>query len=122
MTTEIMIAVRDVAASSAWYQHLLGCTSNHGGPEFDRLIHGGNVVLLLHHWGAPEHPTMLSPASGAIGHGVVLYFRVPDVDAIYQRAVEMKATALSAPAYNEQAFQREFSLRDPDGYLLTVCQ
>ena len=33
-----MIAVRDVEASSRWYQQLLGLRSDHGGPNYERLL------------------------------------------------------------------------------------
>jgi predicted enzyme related to lactoylglutathione lyase len=121
MKTEAMIAVRDVEASSAWYQQLLGVQSDHGGTEFDRLVDGPEVVLLLHHWGAPEHPSMLSASDGPIGQGLVLYFRASDLDAVHRRAKDLQAQIMSAPAFNPQSRQREFTLRDPDGYVLTIC-
>jgi len=34
MRPQPLIAVRDVAAASAWYQRLLGCTSGHGGDGY----------------------------------------------------------------------------------------
>ena len=43
-----LIAVRDVEASSRWYQRLLGCESAHGGPEYERFTHNGRLVLQLH--------------------------------------------------------------------------
>jgi catechol 2,3-dioxygenase-like lactoylglutathione lyase family enzyme len=117
-----MIAVADVEKSSAWYQRLLGCRSNHGGPYFDRLVNdAGEVLLLLHHWGAEEHPSMRARPAGEQGVGLVLYFRVDDLKAAYRRAMEMKAAVLDEPHYNEQAHQDEFSLRDPDGYFITIC-
>jgi catechol 2,3-dioxygenase-like lactoylglutathione lyase family enzyme len=39
-----MIAVRDVEASSRWYQELLGLHSDHGGPEYERLLADGDEV------------------------------------------------------------------------------
>lgn len=120
-TVEPMIAVRDVAASSRWYQELLGCRSEHGGEEFNRLVDEDNVVLLLHHWGAPEHPSMLTIDSGPIGHGLLLYFRVENIAEIYERAVEISADHISPPAFNSQSHQTEFSLQDPDGYFITIC-
>ena len=39
--SQTMIAVRDVEASSRWYQQLLGLRSDHGGPEYERLLAGG---------------------------------------------------------------------------------
>lgn len=45
-----LICVRDVEASSLWYQQLLGCESGHGGSEYERLNHAGRLVLQLHQW------------------------------------------------------------------------
>jgi catechol 2,3-dioxygenase-like lactoylglutathione lyase family enzyme len=42
-----LIAVRDVAASSRWYQALLGCESAHGGHEYEMLVSSGKLVLQL---------------------------------------------------------------------------
>ena len=42
--------MRDVEASSRWYQRLLGCESAHAGPSYERLIRSGNLVLQLHRW------------------------------------------------------------------------
>jgi len=36
--TDPIIAVKDVQASSKWYQAVFGCRSMHGGDEFDILI------------------------------------------------------------------------------------
>ncbi|HSK98112.1 MAG TPA: VOC family protein, partial [Euzebyales bacterium] len=36
--TQTMLAVRDVEASSKWYQRLLGLHSDHGGPHYERLL------------------------------------------------------------------------------------
>ena len=117
-----MIAVGDVEAASAWYQKLLGCVSDHGGSEFDRLVDGDKVVLLLHHWGAPEHASMHSPADGLVGNGLVLYFRVDDLDAAYARAMQLNATIVQEPHFNDLAHQHEFELKDPDGYHITICR
>ena len=122
MTAETMIAVLDVEASSAWYQNLLACESNHGGSEFDRLVIGDEVILMLHHWGAPEHPSMHSPSDGVVGNGLVIYFRVDDLDATFQRAMDLDADIVQQPRFNEVSHQREFELKDPDGYYRTVCE
>ncbi len=36
MRPQPLIAVKDVEASSRWYQRLLGCRSAHGGREYER--------------------------------------------------------------------------------------
>ena len=80
------------------------------------------MVLMLHHWGACEHPSMLAPDGRRAGHGLVIYLRVDQLDVVYERAESMGCGIASAAAYNEIAHQREFSLRDPDGYYLTVFE
>ena len=45
MRPQPLIAVRDVEATSRWYQRLLGCESAHGGAEYERLTVGGELVL-----------------------------------------------------------------------------
>lgn len=117
---EPIIAVADVEASSRWYCDLLNLRSNHGGRYFDQLVSGDQTVLLLHHWGAEEHPSMRSPDNGNVGNGLVLYFRVADVQAVFDRAKELSVRTLGEPALNELSHQTEFSLYDPDGYYLTI--
>ncbi len=38
---QTLLAVADVEASSRWYQQLLGFRSDHGGPEYERLLNRG---------------------------------------------------------------------------------
>ena len=66
MRVQPLIAVRDMEASSRWYQELLGCESGHGGPEYEWLIKDGELVLQLHAWGAHDHPNLGPSRSGAV--------------------------------------------------------
>jgi hypothetical protein len=50
MRPQPLICVHDVEASSRWYQRLLGCRSAHGGPEYERLVSNGRLILQLHRW------------------------------------------------------------------------
>ena len=45
MLPQPLIAVRDVEASSRWYQRLLGCRSGHGGPEYEKLVDPGGRMI-----------------------------------------------------------------------------
>ena len=38
MKTQVMLFVRDVEASSKWYQSLLRAKSGHGGPEYEMVL------------------------------------------------------------------------------------
>ncbi|MDP2578034.1 MAG: VOC family protein [Gemmatimonadota bacterium] len=122
MNSDVMIFVRDVEKSSAWYQNLFGASSAHGGSEFDLIVDGDRLLVMLHHRDADEHPAVSDPTEGTLGSGVLIYITVDDVDAVHRRAVDMEANVLDEPHINERARQIEFSLRDPDGYALTVCR
>ena len=116
-----MLVVRDVPASSTWYQELLGATSGHGGDEFDMIMSGHDLLLALHHSDHIEHPGLATP-DDTPGSGVLLYFSVDDLDPVFERAQAMGAKLIDEPHMNEKASSVEFSLYDPDGYALTVSQ
>ncbi len=90
--------------------------------EFDRIVSDDGLLLMLHHLDADEHPALANPDHGSAGDGVLLFFQVADVLKTYERAREMKAHVIDEPHMNELAGQLEFSLRDPDGYALTICR
>jgi hypothetical protein len=117
-----IIAVKDVEASSKWYQLLFGCRSMHGGKEFDILVdENEEVVICLHKWGAHEHPTMMNPGITP-GNGLILYFRTENMNTIRQN-VEKTGNAVEEEVHlNPNSQRMEFSLRDPDGYYLTITE
>jgi catechol 2,3-dioxygenase-like lactoylglutathione lyase family enzyme len=120
-----MIQVADVTASSQWYQRTLALVSGHGGDEFEMLFAGEPfatpLLLQLHQWEAHEHGFLGSPDL-PIGNGMSLWLEVADraeFDAAWSRA-ESGTEVLSEPAWNPLAHHHEFSLRDPDGYVVAV--
>ena len=119
MQVTVMLNVADVEASSRWYQQMLGMQSGHGGPDFELLMDGEEISLMLHRRAAAHHPS--SPGPGEpVGAGVCVYVRVADIHAIAARATEMGVDH-GGVRFNELAHQDELELRDPDGYFLTVC-
>jgi hypothetical protein len=80
MKPQPLIAVRDVEASSAWYQRLLGCQSGHGGREYEQLVRDGKLLMQLHHWGDHDHPNLGDSNAAPPGHGVLLWFETDDFD------------------------------------------
>jgi len=120
--TEPIIGVTDVAGSSAWYQALLNCHSRHGGDIFEILAdEDDTVILCLHKWGAHDHPTMADPGIQP-GNGLILYFRVSDLQQVWENAQRLHATVEAAPHINENSQMEEFALRDPDGYYIIVSK
>jgi catechol 2,3-dioxygenase-like lactoylglutathione lyase family enzyme len=126
MRPQPLICVRDVEASSRWYQHLLGCRSAHGGPEYERLESGGRLVLQLHAWRVShDHGGIGDPERPPFGNGVLLWFEVDDFDAAVARAAELKAEVVLPRRRNPTDGDGgpnhwEIWLRDPDGYAVVL--
>jgi catechol 2,3-dioxygenase-like lactoylglutathione lyase family enzyme len=80
----------------------------------------GTVLLCLHEWGAHDHPTLTSPDHATPGNGLLLFFRVDDFDVALQRARALVARLEEEPNLNPATKTMEFSLRDPDGYYVTI--
>ena len=117
-----IIAVKDVEASSKWYQSVFDCRSMHGGKEFDILVSENDEILLcLHKWGEHKHPTMTNPTITP-GNGLILYFRTENMNDIYQNALEAGCVIEQDIHLNPNSLKKEFSFRDPDGYFLTVTE
>jgi catechol 2,3-dioxygenase-like lactoylglutathione lyase family enzyme len=120
--------VTDVEASSRWYQRLLGCRSDHGGPEYERLVSDVELVLQLHAWEVGHHHGAIGdPSARPYGNGVLVWFEVDDFDAAVARAGELGAEIILAPHRNPPEGQpggpahREIWLRDPDGYAVVLA-
>jgi len=117
-----IIAVKDVELSSQWYQSVFKWKSMHGGKEFDILVSENDGVLLcLHKWGAHGHPSMANPDITP-GNGLILYFRTENMNEIRQNAERLGCTIEEDLHVNPNSMKKEFSMRDPDGYFLTVTE
>ncbi|MEP7206616.1 MAG: VOC family protein [Casimicrobiaceae bacterium] len=121
MTPQPLIAVEDVAATSLWYQRVLGLHGGHGGPEYEQLLSDGALVLQLHRWDAHEHPHLGRSDIAPYGNGVLLWFHHPDIVFAYDRACAAGATIIEPIKVNPNARHREFWMRDPNGYTVVVA-
>ena len=117
-----IIAVKDVAASSKWYERIFGFRKEHGNEDFAVLVSDDNeIILCLHAWEAHEHPTMANPNITA-GNGLILYLRTDNIDAIYANATKAGCAVEEEIHTNPNSERKEFSFRDPDGYFLSVTE
>jgi catechol 2,3-dioxygenase-like lactoylglutathione lyase family enzyme len=127
MRPQPLIAVHDVEASSRFYQRLLGCESDHGGPDYERLTHAGTLVMQLHAFAVEhDHGPIGDVADRPYGNGVLLWFEVDDFDAAVARATELGAEVVLPPHRNPPdgdggPDHRELWLRDPDGYGVVIA-
>ncbi len=120
--TWTIIGVRDVPTSFAWYQSLFGqAPAAPAHTYFGQLLDSdGTVLLCLHAWGAHEHPSLTSPDGATPGNGLLLFFKVDDFDEAVPRARRLVARLDEEPHVNPNTRTQEFSLRDPDGYYVTI--
>jgi len=120
--TWTIIGVADVARSFKWYQSLFGQPEarpahDHFGQILDT---DGTVLQCLHQWGAHDHPSLTSPEHGQPGNGLLLFFRVDDLDDALPRARAIVDRLEEEPHMNPSTGTREFALRDPDGYYVMI--
>ena len=120
--TWTIIGVSDVPSSFKWYQSLFGQPETQPGHAYfgQFLDADGTVLLCLHQWGAHEHPSLTSPDSATPGNGLLLFFRVDDFQPSLKRARALVARLEEEPHLNPGTHTEEFSLRDPDGYYVTI--
>jgi catechol 2,3-dioxygenase-like lactoylglutathione lyase family enzyme len=117
-----IIAVADVPRSLTWYQSLLGLPETPPAHDYfgQILDSDGTVLLCLHAWGAHEHPTLTSPHAARPGNGLLLFFRVDNFEAALSMARTLVDRLEEDTHVNPNTGTSEFSLRDPDGYYVTI--
>ena len=116
-----MLVVRDVPASSRFYQQVLGAESGHGGDEYEQIVKDGEIVLQLHDLDVEDHHGPLADPSQPFGNGFLVWFEVADFDAAVERARSAGATIERDVHTNPNADQQEIWLRDPDGYRVVLA-
>lgn len=137
MRPQPLILCRDVAASSRFYQRLLGCISGHEDVEgrhslgeYERLVdpklhHSewgtDGLILQLHAWDEDHHHGPMGDASQPVGNGMLLWFEVDDFDAAVVRARELQARVVRDVHVNPNAQHRELWIADPDGYTVVLA-
>jgi catechol 2,3-dioxygenase-like lactoylglutathione lyase family enzyme len=117
-----IIGVADVTSSFQWYQSLLGIPATAPAHDYfgQILDSDGTVLLCLHQWGAHEHPSLTSRDRAEPGNGLLLFFRVDNFDVALSRARALADRLEEEPHRNPRTRTMEFSLRDPDGYYVTI--
>ena len=120
--TWTIIGVADVPRSFRWYQTLLGLAETAPAhDDFGQIVDtDGTVLLCLHAWGAHGHPSLTSPHDAKPGNGLLLFFRVDNFDVTLPRARALVDRLEEEPHVNPNTRTAEFSLRDPDGYYVTI--
>jgi predicted enzyme related to lactoylglutathione lyase len=125
---QTLLAVGDVEASSRWYQTLLGLRSDHGGPNYERLLSDDELILQLHSFEVEHGHGRIGDPAAPLGNGVLVWFgEVADFDDVVRRATELDAPVVLAPHRNPPAGEgngpghREVWITDPDGYTVVIA-
>ncbi len=113
--TLFVIAVRDLAVSSAFYRDILGFTiEDIGDPGWRMYVQDGCRIM------AGECPDAL-PANELGDHSYFAYLVVDDVDAVYARVMAHEVEVVK-PLRDEPWDMREFGLRTVDGHRIMIGQ
>ena len=129
------IRVKDVARSVDWYKRMLGmqiemAVPNKKNPAMVRMNAGDpdGVALMIGDGSDPmsgkKAPASVTSAIAArtAQKVVSFYFRVDKkIDSLFESAKRKKAN-IDQPIMNMDYGMREFSMIDPDGYLVAVGQ
>ena len=120
-----LIAVKDVQASSKWYQNLLNAKNLGGGtnhdPIYDRILIVDHLVLQLHSWDDENHPNLVDRNKAPVGHGVLLWFEVDDFKETLERIAKLKAEIIEDTHFNPGPQHHEIWIRDLDGYIVVIA-
>ena len=120
--TWTIIAVSDVPGSFKWYQSLFGQPETPPGHDDfgQNPRYGWNRLALPPQVGRARTSSLMSPDEASPGNGLLLFFRVDDFDMALKRARALATQFEEEPHVNPNTQTSEFSLRDPDGYYVTI--
>ena len=118
------LAVRDVERSSRWYQDVLGfqhvfTIPGPGGAPLVAHLRWSKYgdILLRRESGPPDE----RPRGVGISLSFAMFERKERVDDVAERA-RRSGAALATEPKNQPWNARDFSIRDPDGFLLTFTE
>ncbi|MBX3118633.1 MAG: VOC family protein [Fimbriimonadaceae bacterium] len=115
-----ILAVESVEASSAFYTHNLGFSELFNMPGEDgsamfAMVSSGPGVNV----GLSKQPGLANKGVGAV---FMLYVsEETDIDAYYEE-VKSRGTAIEKEIGDEFWGDRTFSVKDPDGYYVSLCK
>lgn len=110
----VSFQVRDLAASAAFYERLVGLTRLPAPNPQAVVFSDGTVSFAVRE----PFPGVDLDAAGQLGAGVGVWFHNPDAAGLCARLVEAGVPVVQPPS--ETPFGTTFAFRDPDGYVVTV--
>lgn len=121
MKPEPLITVTYVRESAQFYCRLLGAQRGHQGDNYAQILQNGEMILQLHDFESDENHRPLGDPNSPLGNGFVLWFETDDLAEFEARIAEYGIELDREPFVNVFAKQKEFWLRDPDGYRIVIA-
>jgi predicted enzyme related to lactoylglutathione lyase len=109
----LALQVRDLQRAAAFYEQTLGIERAASSPPHAVVFATQPIPFAVRD---PLPGTDLD--RGQPGLGVALWLRADDAQALHDRLVQHGVTILTEPV--DGPFGRTFTLRDPDGYAITI--
>lgn len=111
----ISFQVRDTEASARFYEETIGLTRIPApNPAAALFATGGGVTFAVR----DPFPGVDLDAIGALGAGIGIWFLCPEAAELHARLVDAGVPIVQEPF--DGPFGLQFSLRDPDGYVVTI--
>ncbi|MEM8530787.1 MAG: VOC family protein [Chloroflexota bacterium] len=120
------LVTNDIEATVAWYQHTLGAHMKMSVPSktdpgkacFATVTVAENDIMFQTVENIEEkYPNLKGQVS--IGYGVALNIQVDDAQAVYDNLTD--TSNIIAEPMNMFYGMREFTIKDPNGYILTIA-
>ena len=116
-----VLLVADVVKSAAYYRDILGFDYDRlwGDPPGFCMPHRDGLIVMLQQAQDSAH---VRPNHQVLDHTWNVYFWVKDAQALFEEFIGNGATAEYEPHDIEYYGNREFGIRDLDGYILAFGQ
>ena len=120
--SHVFLLVSDLARSVHFYRQLLERAPASADARHARF-ELGPISLTIHEDLTPTELSLwrVDPVPERRGWGVYLTFPTDDLDQAHKKLVEIGAKILTTPNVTPWG-TRMFTAKDPDGYLLELCQ
>lgn len=125
-TCSVFLNVKDIEKSLEFYKGLgFKVDALHRGHDKDGPVRYADLSyqgaeLGLGHIAINDDPEFRAWVGTPLGAGVLVYFSVPDVDRVFEKAKAVGAVIEYEP--EDRSYGRVLGLNDPDGYVLTFVK
>jgi uncharacterized glyoxalase superfamily protein PhnB len=117
-----VLVVSNIAATMQWYRDALGFDGEAfppSPPHTFAILRRDGAELFLQQLDDYQHPDRYDRRDGGVWD---VYLQLSDVNALYDAMSRVPAITMLQPLREQPYGQREFEIRDPNGYVLVIAQ